>query len=329
MKSLGQGFSSELLTHTFDPFIGLFVGILATSILQSSSTTTSLTVVLVAGGVFNVQAAIPIIIGSNLGTSITSVLVSLGYITNPLEFKRAFSTAIAHHFFNLITILIIFPIQWSTNILGILAEFLMQLFTDSGSLLLINPLKLVFKPGTAFMTELTSDSPLGMLIGAGILLIISLRCLVTTLKKMAINKIKDFFDKRILNSKLRALSLGAIVTVMVQSSSVTTSLIVPLAAAGITSLRQIFPLILGTNIGTTITAILASLVTNNEAAMTVAFAHLLFNLFGIIAIWPIRKIPIHMAETLAEWSMQSKVIPLVYIGTVFFLIPMSFIYFMS
>ena len=113
---------------------------------------------------------------------------------------------------------------------------------------------------------------------------------------------------------------------MVQSSSITTSLVVPLAGAGILTLGQIFPFALGANVGTTITAILASLVTGNEAAVTVAFAHLLFNVSGIVLIWPIKKVPIWMAETLARASLKSRLIPLLYILTVFFLIPGILIY---
>ena len=118
-------------------------------------------------------------------------------------------------------------------------------------------------------------------------------------------------------------------TVMVQSSSITTSLVVPLAGAGILTLRQIFPMTLGANVGTTITALLAALVTGNPAAVTVAIAHLLFNVFGIVVIWPFRHIPLYLAETLAAWSIRSKLIPLAYVGLVFFLIPLVLIYFVG
>jgi sodium-dependent phosphate cotransporter len=116
-------------------------------------------------------------------------------------------------------------------------------------------------------------------------------------------------------------------TVLVQSSSITTSLAVPLAGAGILTLRQIFPYTLGANVGTTITAMLAALVTGEEAAVTVAFAHVLFNIFGIFIIWPIRGVPIYLAETLAQWSLKSRLLPFAYVGVVFFGIPLTLIYF--
>jgi sodium-dependent phosphate cotransporter len=119
---------------------------------------------------------------------------------------------------------------------------------------------------------------------------------------------------------------GFVCTVFVQSSSVTTSLVVPLAGIGILKLHQIFPYVLGANTGTTTTAMLVALVTGEEVALTVAFAHLLYNVVGIVVIWPIRKIPMYLAEWLAERSVESKLVPLLYIGMVFFGIPITLIY---
>ena len=103
-------------------------------------------------------------------------------------------------------------------------------------------------------------------------------------------------------------------------------MVVPLAGAGILTIQQIFPYTLGANIGTTVTAFLASLATNNIAAITVAFAHLLFNTLGTVIIFPIRFIPIALANTLAKYSIKSKFIPLFYILIMFFLLPIFLIY---
>ena len=107
----GQGFAEGLLTTTANPFVGIFIGILATSLVQSSSTTTSMTVGLVAGGALTVEGAIPIIIGANIGTSVTNTLVSMGHISRPSEFRRAFAAATVHDFFNMIAVLVLFPLQ--------------------------------------------------------------------------------------------------------------------------------------------------------------------------------------------------------------------------
>jgi sodium-dependent phosphate cotransporter len=98
---MGEGMARELPASTANPFVGLFVGILATSIVQSSSTVTSITVALVAGGGLDVAWAIPIIIGSNLGTSVTNAIVAAGQINRPEEFKRAFAAAVVDDFFEI------------------------------------------------------------------------------------------------------------------------------------------------------------------------------------------------------------------------------------
>jgi sodium-dependent phosphate cotransporter len=99
-----------------------------------------------------------------------------------------------------------------------------------------------------------------------------------------------------------------------------------LAGAGILTLRQIFPYTLGANVGTTITAILAALVTANISAIVVSFAHLLFNIFGIVTIWPLKAIPIKLAELLADTAVKNKVIPFVYILVMFFILPLIIIF---
>ena len=326
-KFFGNAFAERLLATTANPFLGLFIGVLATSMVQSSSTVTAMTVGLVAGGALDVQGAIPIIIGSNMGTSVTNTLVSLGHIARPDEFRRAFAAATVHDFFNLILVVVFFPLQLLTNVLGRVSSVLAEALKESGGLQLVDPIKTIMAPAVKVIGQATSESGAVMLLVAVGLLFLSLRYLVVVLKSLVIGRIESFFNQTLFKTAPRALVLGVLLTITVQSSSITTSLAVPLAGAGILSLMQIFPFTLGANIGTTITAILASLVTGNPAAVTVAFAHLLVNLFGVMLIWRIRRIPVTMAEVLARWSVKSRLVPLVYVGTTFFLVPLALIYF--
>ena len=326
-KFFGNAFAERLLATTANPFLGLFVGVLATSMVQSSSTVTAITVGLVAGGALDVQGAIPIVIGSNMGTSVTNTLVSLGHIARPDEFRRAFAAATVHDFFNLILVVVFFPLQLLTNVLGRVSSVLAEALKESGGLQLVDPIKTIMAPAVKVIGQATSESGAVMLLVAVGLLFLSLRYLVVVLKSLVIGRIESFFNQTLFKTAPRALVLGVLLTITVQSSSITTSLAVPLAGAGILSLMQIFPFTLGANIGTTITAMLASLVTGNPAAVTVAFAHLLVNLFGVMLIWSIRRIPVTMAEVLARWSVKSRLVPLVYVGTTFFLVPLALIYF--
>ena len=311
LNFFGKGLAEQLLTTTSNPFVGLFIGILATSIIQSSSTTTAMTVALVASGAIELQGAIPIIMGANVGTSITNTLVSLAHISRSKEFKRAFSASTVHDFFNLIAIIILFPVQLSTDLLGKGARFLANIFQDLGGLKFANPLKIVTAPAIEFISELASKSGTMILIISILFLFLALRYIVINLKALIIGKVGSFFNQTLFKSAARALIVGLILTVMVQSSSITTSLAVPLAGAGILTLRQIFPFTLGANIGTTITALLAALVTANVIAVATAFTHLLFNILGIIIIWPMRGVPLFLAESLAELAVKNKFVPYV------------------
>lgn len=325
-KLMGKGFAKKMLETTSNPLVGLFTGILVTSVVQSSSTVTSLTVGLVGGGILSFHNAIPIIMGANIGTSITNTIVSVGHINNNNEFKRAFAASTVHDFFNIITVLWILPLQVYFGILEKPAHFVAEHFQNVGGFNLLSPVKALTKPVAKWLIHLTDkNGMLCALIGI-ILMFVALRYLVKILKMLMVGKLEAWFRQRLFKTSLRALFLGVILTVLVQSSSITTSFIVPIVGAGILTLQQVFPFTLGANIGTTITAILAALLISTPEALTVAFAHLFFNVFGIIGIWKIQFIPIKMSEWLAEATVKKKYFAFIYIVTVFFIIPLTLIF---
>ena len=326
IKFFGKGFAEQLLTTTSSPFVGLMIGIIATSLVQSSSTTTSMIVGLVAAGALNLQGAIPMVMGANVGTSVTNTLVSLAQVARPHEFKRAFAAATVHDFFNLMAIIILFPIQVMTNYLGIAAGFLTTIFSELGGLSVTNPLKAATAPAVQLIEYLAKGSGTIMLVIAGVLLYVSLRYMVLVLKSLVIGTVQTVFSEQLFRNAGTAFIVGLMFTLLVQSSSITTSMAVPLAAAGILTIHQIFPMTLGANVGTTVTAILASLVTGNAIAVTAAFSHLVFNIAGIILIWPMKSVPITMAEALAGLAVRYRFVPVMYVGVVFFAIPLAGIY---
>jgi sodium-dependent phosphate cotransporter len=154
-----------------------------------------------------------------------------------------------------------------------------------------------------------------------------LYALVKLLRSLVLEKIEVFFDQYIFKTVMRSIGFGLVLTIMVQSSSITTSLVVPLAGAGVLTLRQIFPFTLGANIGTTVTALLAAL-TGTVSALIAAIGHLLFNIFGIIFIYGIpflREIPLKLADMISEYSTQNKWIPILYLLIFFVAIPLTII----
>jgi len=327
-KLFGSDFAEQLLHTTSNPMVGLLIGILATSVIQSSSTTTSILVGMVAGGLISIEGAIPIVMGANVGTTVTNSLVSLTHITRSREFSRAFSGAIVHDVFNLLAVAVLFPIEYYTHILAKTALWLESIFENAGGLQFISPIKAITEPVVKSIISLLGGISWLSAILAVILLFIALKFMVDTMKSLVLARVERFFGKFIFKTTMRSLLFGAFLTALVQSSSITTSIVVPLVGARVLSLRQVFPYTLGANVGTTVTAIMASLVTQNVGAVAVAFSHLIFNICGIIIFLPLSWIPIGIAKRISRLALRNKLIPVFFILLIFFLIPIGLIYLM-
>ena len=327
-KLAGKEFAESIFSSTSNPIVGLVIGLLATAIIQSSSTTTSIIVGLVGTGFLSFESAIPMVMGANIGTTITNVLVSLAHLTHTKEFKRAFAGSVVHDMFNLCTVVVLLPLQAYYNIIGASARFIEHLFEGYGGLKFSSPLATITKPVAKWLIYLTGETAWLSALLAMVILFIALRYIVKVLKSMVLSRVERFFQQYIFRTPFLGLILGIVLTTLVQSSSITTSLMVPLLGAGVVSLQQVFPYMLGANVGTTVTAFLASFVTGSPEAVSVAFAHLLFNVYGIAIFWPLKKIPIVLAVKLSELTQRSRLIPIAYIVTAFFVLPGLILLFM-
>jgi sodium-dependent phosphate cotransporter len=323
-RMFSGGFVGSLIESAMNPLLGLFVGILATTLVQSSSTTTSLVVALVGSGSMPINTAIPIVMGANIGTSVTNTLVSIGHISHGQEFRRAFAASTIHDFFNVFAVVVLFPVQLATNFMGVVASQLAHLFQEVGGLTFASPLKLLTGPTVKAAAALLEGHPWLLLVSSLVIMFASLRYLVVALKAIVLGRVEAFFDQTLFANAGTAMLFGLLITVMVQSSSITTSLAVPLAGAGILTLVQVFPYTLGANIGTTITAMLAALAVGELSAVTIAFAHLFFNICGIVVIWPIpavRKIPLRLAEGFAAAATNHRYVAIIYVFVCFYAVP--------
>jgi len=340
-KGFGAGFAENLISTTSNPFVGLFIGILATSIVQSSSTTTSIVVGMVGSGVLTVGNAVPIVMGANIGTTVTNTLVSLGHFTRRDEFRRAVSAATMHDFFNLICVSILFPLELATGILQKLATCMSRAFADFGGIKFTSPINTATKPVIDFVKHLSFDS-LGlpentafilMLTLSVVILFCSLYFLVKLMKSLVVKKVEAVLDGILRKNAMIGIIGGMAFTAIIQSSSVTTSLLVPLVAAGVITLEVAFPITIGANIGTTGTAILASFAcaaaTGNVSAIVIAFVHFLFNLTGAVFIYPIkvlRNVPINLAKALGDLAHEKRGYAIVYVLGLFFFFPTLLIF---
>ena len=249
-------------------------------------------------------------------------------LTKNIEFRRAFAASIVHDLFNVLAVIIIFPIQYYTNFLGNISQFLANSFQLFGGLQAVQPIKIITRPVISLIDQATQFSGVIELIISLILLFITLRYLVKVLKALVIGKFENLFDKIIFKNPPISFVFGLTITALVQSSSITTSLIVPLVGAGILTIEQIFPYTLGANIGTTVTAMLAAMATGNIQGITIAFAHFCFNILGVIILYPVKFVPISLAKWLADISIKNKLFPLLYIALIFFIIPSIIIFLM-
>ncbi len=329
----------SLFTFATNPFIGLVVGILATALVQSSSTVTAIIVALVAGGM-PVGVAIPMIMGANVGTTVTNTLVSFGHVNRPGEFRKAFAAATVHDYFNLLSIVIFLPLELAFGFLEKLSGALIHAIEGVGSVDASGKgiVKVVLGSGTSFVESLTSSLPHPwdglVLIMAGIaFILLSIMYLGNALKAVFVGRARNFLQAAVGRGPVTGIFSGTLVTVLVQSSSTTTSIIVPLAGSGMIGLRQVYPFTLGANIGTTVTALLAATAitgATHAIAHQIAIGHFLYNLLGVIVIYSIpwlREIPIAGAEWIARLGSERKGLAISYILAVFFGVPGALVLF--
>jgi solute carrier family 34 (sodium-dependent phosphate cotransporter) len=331
INGLGSDLQDTLFSSVSNPLAGLCVGILATVLAQSSSVTTSTIVGLVGAGVLGVDDAVPMIMGANIGTTVTNTLASLGHLRRPTEFRPAFAAATVHDFFNIIAVAVLLPVEVTTGALSSAAEWLTDRLVGTGGATYDSPIKAVVDAPV----ELLEDGLDGLISGTGLgvlLIVLGLGCIFVALASITRN-MRVLIAARVersLNAMLgrgggiAAMALGMVITMAVQSSSITTSIMIPLSAAGVLSLRNAYPVTLGANVGTTISALLASLATGRPEALTVALVHTLFNLAGILLLYPVpfmREVPVRLAEALAEVAARRRTAVLGYVIITFIVIP--------
>ena len=331
IKHMGAEVADSIFKTTSNPIIALFIGIFSTVLFQSSSTTTSLIVGMVSSGALSLAGAIPMVMGANIGTTVTNTIVSLGHINRGNEFRRAFAASTVHDFFNVLSVIILFPLELAFHGIQRTSEwFATLLFGKIHNIDVLqskSPIKIAVKSGARFVEGFTFNNDIFYLVVSVLITFLMLYALVKLLRSLVLEKIEAFFDQYIFKTILRAIGFGVLITIMVQSSSITTSLVVPLAGAGVLTLRQIFPFTLGANIGTTITALMASL-TGTVSALIAAISHLLFNIVGILIIYGLpflREIPIYCAENIAEKAVENKLIPVLYLVSIFVIVPLLII----
>ncbi|MFU8831592.1 MAG: Na/Pi symporter [Wenzhouxiangella sp.] len=335
------GQESDFLLRAFaygeNPFIALLGAVLVTGVVQSSSFTTALIVTLVATGEMTLGTAVFAIMGANIGTSVTALVVALANIRIRSNFRRSFTAALLHDLFNLMTVAVLFPLEWITGALsetgrGVLtrtAAWLADLIGLEEVARPGSPVKVITAPVVDLFNWLgqlvtPTDLAQGLLVALMglILMFVALVFMVKNLRGALLRHMDGLFRGYFFRTDLRAYSVGAVSTVLVQSSTITTSLMVPLAGAGAVHMRRLLPFMMGSNLGTTFTSVLAATANPVAAAMTVALVHVLFNLVGTAIWYPLRFIPYRMASWYGRLAARSPRYAFAFLFLIFLVIPL-------
>lgn len=329
---LGEDIAQSILFATANPFIGLFIGLLMTAIIQSSSTSTSMTVAAVASGSISFEGAIPIIMGANIGTTLTSTIIALGYITKKKEFERAVAAGVVHDIFNIFCVILLFPLEYYYQILSRASTQITRVFfydTNNTSTDQIGGLgHIIFDPISSTLYEWIGN-PYIILLLAFVLIFGAIKMLSKIFYNQVFTDVESNIESYIFPNPFKSFAIGTIFTSIIQTSSLSTSLMVPVVATKRISLQKAFQFIMGANVGTTITALIAAIF-KSEEAIAIAIVHLLFNLIGILIFLPfksIRQIPVGLAKWFGHQTAEYRIIGFLYILFMFFIIPFTLIYF--
>lgn len=332
LQQLGAGTAQTIIRATSNPFTALFIGMLITAMIQSSSTTTAMTVAMVASGSLSLPGAVPIIMGANVGTTITSTVVSLGFIKKKKEFKRAVASGSYHCFFNLLTVLILFPLEYYYGFLSSTAAKAAHYFITPGAQVVRAQTGFFNSPFDGLVNYLIRIAPseVVLILLSFVLLFLSILLFRKLISDLLRASTPENFSRFFFKNPLKSFGWGLITTATIRSSTITTSMVVPIVAKKLATLRDAAPFIMGANIGTTITAfIAATLNTNTLGGIGIAMAHFLFNLIGVLLFFPIpglRQVPLKLADGLGELTQKNRLAGFGFILLTFFILPFMLIY---
>lgn len=331
-----DAFLKSLFSYVSHPLAGLSAGVLMTAMVQSSSFTTSFAVGLVATGQIELTHAVPIVMGANIGTSVTNMVASMAYIRRRLSFRRSLAAATVHDFFNLCAVALFMPLELAFGVISRPSQAIAQAISGTNYFgddptKKFNLVKAMVSPindalDWLLMSVLGLSPTVAGTVQAVIavaILFTALIALVNMLQRLVKGRLTGLFERTFFRNQGVALLVGICITVCVQSSSVTTSLLVPVVGAGILKIRQVYPYTLGANIGTTVTAMIAALALANSSAVGCAVAHLLFNVMGTAVFWPLQWIPISLAKGYAKVATRRRIIAILFVVFVFFVLPIA------
>ena len=324
-KSMGEEYSKSILSVTSYPVLSLLIGLLATAMIQSSSTITASLVAMVSANALTLEAAVPMVLGANIGTTLTSLMVSLGHLGSPKAFKRGFMTANSHVIFNVLSAIIFFPLEAQWQLLSRSSRAIASHLGDWGGIadgwFWLQGFLLL--PASKGLQGVVNNLPILMLSLSLVLLFMCIYALTILFRYILLQGKTGKTFGQLFRQPFLSLLAGTGITAAIHSSSVTTSFCVMVAASEKIPARKLFPFILGANLGTTVTALMAAL-GRSEAGIAIAVCHLLFNLTGVLIFFPfpfVRNLVMGLARETGTLAQRRPAFAFGYLVIMFFALP--------
>ncbi|MGY1847837.1 MULTISPECIES: Na/Pi symporter [unclassified Blastococcus] len=333
---MGEGFNDAVLAGVSHPLSGLFAGVLATILVQSSSVSTSAIVGMVAAGVIPVEIAVPMVMGANIGTTVTNTLVTLVSMRRRAEFRQVVAAATMHDLFNFLAVLILLPLELLTGFLASAARWLGDVIAGTGvtGVDVESPLAMATDPAVEGVSTLVAALvPAGaflgtvLLVGGIVALYVTIRFISTNMRAVVTGPLQEKANRSVSKAGgLVGIAVGTVAAIAVVSSSIVTVTLLPLVAAGVLTVRNAYPITIGANLGTTVTALLAALATGQPEGLVIALVHVLFNISAVLLIYPVpqvRYLPVRLAEGLGAFAARQRWAMPAYAGGVFIALPIA------
>ena len=337
--TLGSGPLEGLLQRAMHPLAGLLLGILISAVAQSSTATTALTIAAVATGSVSVPVAVPVIIGANIGTTVTPLLASFSYADDRGAFRRAFSTASLHAWFNASAALLLFILEAAFHPLERISEVTAEA-VGGGRTEAFDDARVTFvgffQPavdalGTRGLAgqlpgEIT-DGVVCIALGA-ILALVALRVMARQLRVLFAATTRSLFERLFGMNPLGGFSVGLFGTATVQASAVTVSALLPFAATRILRLTEALWVILGANLGTTISGLVAALTVPGAYGvfgLQAALVHVFFNVAAVLVVTLVpglRRLLYRLCGTSARRARRSRLTALGVVLSAFYVLPL-------
>lgn len=277
-----------LVDSVDDTLTGVFAGWFGTALLQSSGAFDSIIIAFVSVGVMPISVAVATIIGAEIGTTVTTQLVAVvGYFRQERKrFRASFLVAMLHYWYNFCTLLIFFFMEYFFGTFTHIAEVGSSFFSKIPGLMEIPSIFSLITPWVDFVLGYI-PAWLGFVAGCGLLLLALKNC-EKYLSAAFAGEVSSSLIRSTFGSTSRAFLAGLIFTILVPSTSVMISMLIPLVTTGVIDTRNyILPYILGANIGTVFDVMLAALATGNPAAIGVWLVHLTINVIGALIFLPL------------------------------------------